>query len=135
MPTSPLDHWKIEYNSGTPVYRQIVTFVATAVATGALNSGDRLPTIRALCERLNVNPNTVAKAYRELDLRGLIAGERGNGSYISSSLPVAPGGRSERRATLQRIYDRMLADAASLGLSEKDIIEFIQERNPYGPNR
>ena len=67
-----LDQWQVEYNSGIPVYRQIINHVCAAVAADSFKPGDQLPTIRALSERLNVNPNTVAKAYRELELKGII---------------------------------------------------------------
>ena len=77
MAGNRLDQWQVEYNSGIPVYRQIINHVCATVATGVFKSGDQLPTIRALSERLNVNPNTVAKAYRELELKGIIVSERG----------------------------------------------------------
>jgi GntR family transcriptional regulator len=122
------DQWQVEYNSGIPVYRQIINQACAAVAAGAFKPGDQLPTIRALSERLNVNPNTVAKAYRELELKGIIVSERGSGSFIQAQ-PPAPGVR-EKKATLKNIYQRLLTEAAGSGLTESELLSFIKERNP-----
>ena len=76
--------WNIEFHSGIPVYKQIIHQVQAAVTAGQLKEGDQLPTIRALHQQLNVNPNTVAKAYRELAHLGLVAAEHGSGCFISA---------------------------------------------------
>jgi GntR family transcriptional regulator len=128
---STLDQWRVEYNSGIPVYRQIINQACSAVAAGAFKPGSQLPTIRALSQRLNVNPNTVAKAYRELELKGIVVSERGSGSFIQAHQP-APGAR-EKRAALKNLYHRLLADAASSGLTESELLSFIKERNPSTP--
>ena len=122
-----MDQWEVEYNSGIPVYRQIINQACAAVAAGTFKHGDQLPTIRALSERLNLNPNTVAKAYRELELKGIIASERGSGSFIKAQ-PPAPKIR-EKKAKLKDLYRRMLAEAASSGLTESELLSFIQEGN------
>ena len=127
MTDKVLDQWQVEYKSGIPVYRQIINQACAAVAAGTFKLGDQLPTIRALSERLNVNPNTVAKAYRELELKGVILSERGSGSFIQAS-PPAPGAR-EKNARLKDLYHRLLADAASSGLTESELLSFIKERN------
>src|ERR1700684_1047098 len=124
MAENVLDQWLVEYNSGIPVYRQIINQTRTAVAAGTFKSGDQLPTIRALSERLNVNPNTVAKAYRELELKGIIVSERGSGSFIQaqqSPAPVPAPGIKEKKAKLKNIYHRLLADVASSGLTEREL--------------
>jgi GntR family transcriptional regulator len=124
------DPWQVEYNSGIPVYRQIINQVCAAVAAGAFQPGDQLPTIRALHERLNVNPNTVAKAYRELELKGIIVSERGSGSFVQAQPPAPAPAAREKKARLQNLYHRLLADAASSGLSESELLSFIKEKNP-----
>jgi len=130
MAGTVLDQWQVEYNSGIPVYRQIINQACAAVAAGAFQPGDQLPTIRALSERLNVNPNTVAKAYRELELTGIIANERGRGSFIQAQpAALAPNVR-EKRAQFKNLYQRLLADAASVGLTERELLSFIKEINP-----
>jgi GntR family transcriptional regulator len=130
MAENILDQWKVEYESGIPVYRQIITQACAAVAAGTFKAGDQLPTIRALSERLNVNPNTVAKAYRELELRGVIVSERGSGSFIQTPQPVLPPRAKEKKAKLSDLYHRLLADAASSGLTETELLNFIKEKNP-----
>jgi GntR family transcriptional regulator len=120
------NQWRLEYNSGIPVYRQIINQVCAAVAAGVFKPGDQLPTIRALHERLNVNPNTVAKAYRELELKGIIVSERGSGSFIKAP-PPAPAAR-EKKARLKNIYHRLLTEAAGSGLTESELLSFIQKR-------
>ena len=124
-----LDQWQVEYNSGIPVYRQIINHVCAAVAADSFKPGDQLPTIRALSERLNVNPNTVAKAYRELELKGIIVSERGSGSFIQAQLPAPAPGAKEKKAKLKNLYHRLLADVASSGLTEHELLSFIKERN------
>jgi GntR family transcriptional regulator len=128
MEGSMLERWQVEYNSGIPVYRQIINQVCAAVAAGAFKPGDQLPTIRALSERLNVNPNTVAKAYRELELKGIIVSERGSGSFIQTQPPASAPGAREKKARFKDIYHRLLADAASSGLTESELLSFINER-------
>jgi GntR family transcriptional regulator len=129
MEENGFDQWQVEYNSGIPVYRQIINQVCAAVASGAFKAGRQLPTIRALHERLNVNPNTVAKAYRELEFKGIITSERGSGSFIKAQPPVAAPGVREKKARLKNIYQRFLAEAASNGLTENELLNFIKENN------
>jgi len=131
MTDKVLDQWQVEYKSGIPVYRQIINQACAAVAAGTFKLGDQLPTIRALSERLNVNPNTVAKAYRELELKGIIVSERGSGSFIQAQ-PPAPQVR-EKKARLKGLYHRLLAEAASSGLTESELLSFIKQRNTSTP--
>src|ERR1700691_5612062 len=100
MSGNALDPWQVEYNSGIPVYRQIINQACAAVAAGTFKPGDQLPTIRALSEQLNVNPNTVAKAYRELELKSIIVSERGSGYFIQSQPTASPPGAGEKKARL-----------------------------------
>lgn len=125
----PWEQWQVEYNSGIPVYRQIINHVCAAVAADSFKPGDQLPTIRALSERLNVNPNTVAKSYRELELKGIIVSERGSGSFIQAQPPAPAPGAKEKKAKLKNLYHRLLADVASSGLTEHELLSFIKERN------
>ena len=124
-----LEQWQIEYNSGIPVYRQIINQVCAGAAAGAFKPGDQLPTIRALSERLNVNPNTVAKAYRELELKGIIVSERGSGSFLQAPPPAPTPGAREKKAKLTDLYHRLLADAASSGLTEGELLRFIKQKS------
>jgi GntR family transcriptional regulator len=125
-----LNHWQVEYNSGIPVYRQIINQASEAVANGTFKPGDRLPTIRALSEQLNVNPNTVAKAYRELELKGLLLSERGSGSFVQAQPSVPGPNPREKKAKLKDLYHRLVTEAAQCGLTESELLAFIKQRNP-----
>jgi GntR family transcriptional regulator len=120
--------WGIEFNSGIPVYKQIINHVCSALASGALKVGDRLPTIRHLHAQLDVNPNTVAKAYRELELKGIITSERGSGSFIKEGAEPKRLAPAERRERMESFYRRMLTEAAGCGLTEDEITNYIKER-------
>jgi GntR family transcriptional regulator len=123
-----LKSWKIEFHSGIPAYKQIMNRLMAAMADGTLKHGDRLPTIRELHERLGVNPNTVAKAYHELTLKGLLDGQRGFGSFVK--LDEAAGGLSvaRKKVKLKELYQRMLAEARGYGLNEEQILTFIKQK-------
>ena len=123
-----LKDWKIELHSGIPAYKQIANRLTSAMADGTLNNGDRLPTIRELNELLGVNPNTVAKAYRELALKGLIDGQRGFGSFVKLDDPVATLPETKKNAKLAELYNRMLTEARSHGLGEEQLLTFIKQR-------
>ena len=138
MTPHELDQWKVEYSSGIPIYRQIINHACAAVAAGTFKPGDQLPTIRALSEHLKVNPNTVAKAYRELEFKGLIVSERGSGSYIQQQpstpapallTPPTPSTK-DKKARLQDLYHRLLGEAARNGVTESELLGFIRKRNP-----
>jgi GntR family transcriptional regulator len=128
MAINDLQQWRVEYNSGIPVYRQIINQACAAVGAGVFKPGDQLPTIRALSDHLNVNPNTVVKAYRELELKGIIVSERGSGSFIQAP-PPPPARPREKKARLEDLYHRLVGDAASSGLTESELLNFIKERN------
>jgi GntR family transcriptional regulator len=123
-----LKNWKIELHSGIPAYKQIANRLTSAMADGTLAHGDRLPTIRELNELLGVNPNTVAKAYRELTLMGLIDGQRGAGSFVKLDDPVNTLPEPKKNAKLKELYHRMLAEAQSHGLNEEEMLAYIEHR-------
>jgi GntR family transcriptional regulator len=103
-------------SSGVPIYLQLMEQVKHAVETGALRAGDQLPTIRKLAEDLVMNPNTVVRAYRELQHEGIIELRHGSGAYISAA--VAGGTRVTRKA--QAIVQSALERLMSLGLTKDE---------------
>jgi GntR family transcriptional regulator len=110
--------WAIEFHSGVPVYKQIINHVSAAIGNGTLKEGDQLPTIRTLCNKLDVNPNTVAKAYRELELKGVISTERGSGCFVAP--PAKERLRlsaKEKRARMDSLVSRMAAEAQLQGIA------------------
>ena len=121
--------WAIEFSSGIPVYKQIVNLLFYEIGSGNLREGDRLPTIKELADQLDVNPNTVAKAYRELDLKGVITGRRGDGSFVAA-LTGNPTRltKEQRRTKLDEMFGRVIAEAKVLGITEKDLLTHIKER-------
>lgn len=123
--------WVLEFNSGIPVYKQIVNRICSSLASGALKEGDRLPTIRHLHQQLDVNPNTVAKAYRELEIKGVITSERGNGSFVKAGVAAVRLSPAERQERLDSFYRRMLSEAAGCGLTEEELLKYITERKNH----
>lgn len=121
--------WSIEFSSGIPVYKQIINLVFFEIGSGNLREGDRLPTIKDLAERFNVNPNTIAKAYRELDIKGIISSRRGDGSFVSSVLGNLPAmTKREKNIKLDELFGQVIAEAKSCGISEQEILDHMKER-------
>jgi GntR family transcriptional regulator len=108
----------LDARSGVPTYLQLVQQVKQAVRLGILLPGDQLPTVREVVGSLAINPNTVLKAYRELDHEGLVEGRRGQGTFVSSDLPSLPPGEVKGlRSALQRWLER----ARAAGLDDENI--------------
>jgi GntR family transcriptional regulator len=114
-------------NDGVPIYLQIVQQVKYLVASGRLAPGDELPTIRALAERLLVNPNTVARAYRDLEAAGVVATRRGAGTHVSDAASAL--GRRECLEILTRRIDALLAEARQMNVNAEEILELIRRRD------
>jgi GntR family transcriptional regulator len=117
----------IETSSGVPIYLQIVNQVKYLVASGRLNPGEELPPIRTLAEKLQVNPNTVARAYRELELAGVVTKRRTAGTYVSDA--GSPLARRERLRILAGRADALLAEARSMNIPLDDVIELLRQRD------
>ncbi len=125
------ESWTVEFHSGIPVYKQIIHHVQAAITSGRLKEGDQLPTIRALHQKLNVNPNTVAKAYRELEHLGLLSAERGSGCFASA--PPAAAKRSARatKAKVDELSSRFAAEARSHGVPLEQIIRQLTQKKSH----
>lgn len=116
----------IDPSSGTPIYRQIVDQVRQAVASGVLRPGDRLPSVRELAVELAVNPNTIAKAYQELERDGVIETPRGKGSYVADrGTGLAP---EEQKRQFSEAVDRLVADAYRLRMDQETAVALFRER-------
>lgn len=120
-------HIEISLTDGVPIYRQIVNQVKYLIASGQLRAGDELPAIRTLAEQLLVTPNTVVKAYGELESAGLVFKRRGAGTYIAES--NSPLARKEQRLILTARADALLSDASQLGFSLDEVIELLRKRH------
>jgi GntR family transcriptional regulator len=122
---------QIAPDNGVPIYVQIANQVKFLIASGRLAPGEELPPIRALAERLLVNPNTVARAYRELELAGAVTKKRTAGTYVSET--AAPLDSAERLAILADRADGLLAEARQLGVGLDELLELIRRRGEAGP--
>jgi GntR family transcriptional regulator len=117
----------ISPNDGVPIYQQIVNQVKYLLASGSLLAGEELPPIRVLAEKLVVNPNTVARAYRELETAGLVEKRRTAGTFVSNAgSPLAFG---ERVKILSERVDGLLAEARQLGIGVDQVVELIVRRD------
>ena len=109
-----------------PIYLQIVNQVKYLVAAGRLAVGEELPAIRVLAERLTVNPNTIARAYRELEISGIVEKRRTTGTYVSAA--GSPLARRERVKILTERIDALLVEARQLGVPTDEVIELLRQR-------
>ena len=116
----------ISPSDGVPIYLQIVNQVKYLVAAGRLAVGEELPAIRVLADRLTVNPNTVARAYRELEVGGVVEKRRTTGTYVSAA--GSPLARRERVKILTERIDALLAEARQLGVPTDELIELLRQR-------
>ena len=118
--------FRLDTSSGVPFYRQIIDQVLLAVADGRLTPGAQLPTVRQLAVDLSVNLNTVAKAYREMEIRGIVDTQQGTGTFVSTRR--AERKTSERRKALEGLVDRFVSLASSNGFSLDELAEALTER-------
>ncbi len=119
-------HIQISLNDGVPIYRQIVNQVKYMVASGQLLPEEELPPIRVLAEQLLVTPNTIVKAYRELEVEGLVFKRRGAGTYIAQS--GSPLARKEQRRILTQRADALLTEARQMEFTFDEVLQLLRER-------
>jgi len=117
----------VSSSDGLPIYLQIVNQVKYLVASGRLTTGAEMPPIRVLAEQLLVNPNTVARAYRELEQAGVVEKRRTAGTYVSDQ--GSPLARRERIKILSERIDGLLAEARQMGVDLEDIVKLVQQRD------
>lgn len=118
---------RISPNDGVPIYQQIVNQVKYLVAAGRLGPGDELPPIRTLAEQLMINPNTVARAYRELEVAGVVEKRGTTGTFVSAA--GSPLARREKLRILADRIDALLAEARQLGFDEDQLSDLIRQRS------
>lgn len=119
-------HIRISPSDGVPIYLQIVNQVKYLVAAGRLTPGEELPPIRTLAERLLINPNTVARAYRELEVAGVVVKRGTTGTFVSAAR--SPLARRERLRILTERIDVLLAEARQLGFDKDELFDLIRQR-------
>lgn len=116
----------VDPSSGMPIYLQIVNQVKRAAASGLLKTGDQLPSVRELASELTVNPNTIAKAYQDLERAGVIETVRGVGTFISAREQKIV--REERLRVLKAAIDKVLVEAHHLGFNDKEVGELFAQQ-------
>jgi len=118
--------FSLDLKSGVPFYRQIIDQVKSAMATGALQPGERLPTVRQTAVDLSINPNTVSRAYTELELTGLVETQMGSGTFITSA--EVETNQLERQRLLDQLCQEFLSRASTHGFTLEAIIQNLTQR-------
>jgi|ERR1041384_6347384 len=119
--------FQLDLNSGVPAYRQIIDQVTGGLAAGTLSSGEQLPTVRQVAVDLSINPNTVMRAYRELEIRGIIESLQGTGTFISHQ--DGKPDEAERRRRLSQLVGEFLARAGAAGFTVQELVDQLRELN------
>jgi len=118
----------LDLHSGVPVYRQLIDQARSGVASGSLTAGDQLPTVRQLAVDLSINPNTVMRAYRELELGGLLETHQGTGTFIANK--KLQKNSPERERQLTQMAGEIAARAGAAGFTLEDLIDRLRDLLP-----
>jgi GntR family transcriptional regulator len=130
----PAFAFDLDLRSGVPVYRQLMDQVLGAMAAGALEGGDQLPTVRQVAVDLSINPNTVVRAYRELEIRGTLETQQGTGTFVSHQKVKRDD--VERRRQLAQLVSDFVGRAGAAGFTVDDLLDQLQDRRTdTGKNR
>jgi GntR family transcriptional regulator len=124
---------KLDLHSGVPVYRQIIDQVRGGMAAGTLAAGDQLPTVRQLAVDLEINPNTVMRAYRELELGGMLETHQGTGTFISEK--KINRNEAEHDRQLAQLAAEFAARAGAAGFTVEEVLEQLRELVPDSTKR
>ena len=120
-------HLSINPGDGIPLYVQLVQQLRHLIATGRLKPDEELPPVRVLAEQLLINPNTVVRVYRELEVAGLIYKRRGAGTYVAPH--GTPYGEEECRRILAQRIDALLVEGRNLGYDVEKLVALVRERD------
>jgi GntR family transcriptional regulator len=118
--------FRLDNGSGVPVYRQLIDQVQAGIATGILSAGYQIPTVRQVAVDLAINPNTVMRAYRELEIRGVLDTQQGTGTFIALQAPQLDDDDRARR--LDQLIDEFVARAGRGGFTLVEILDALKER-------
>src|SRR5580700_11390484 len=117
--------FRLDLHSGVPVYRQIIDQILGGIASGKLAMGDQIPTVRQVAVDLAINPNTVVRAYREMEIRGVLETQQGTGTFIAHK-KIEPN-EVERSRRLTQLVTEFVARAGSAGFSVEELMEQLNE--------
>lgn len=116
---------RLDMSTGVPAYRQIIDAVLGGIASGTLKPGDQLPTVRQFAVDLSINPNTVVRAYRELEIRGILSTQQGMGTFITNKKVKTDDDRRQRR--IAQLVRDLLARAGADGVTLEDLLHHLEE--------
>jgi GntR family transcriptional regulator len=122
--------FKLDLKSGVPFHRQIVDQIRYGIASDRLMPGEQLPTVRELAVHLQVNPNTVRKAYSELEILGILDTQQGTGTFVSDKQVEI--GEDEKKRMLRQICDELVARGNQYGFTLREIVTHMQRRLENG---
>jgi GntR family transcriptional regulator len=117
----------IDTRSPTPIYDQIVTRMRFAIASGSLPRGEALPSVRQLAVALRVNPNTVARAYRELEAQGLVQTQQGRGTFVAEAADARKLSAAQRKEALGPAIERVVTEGRMLGVEPDELAELVRQ--------
>jgi len=120
--------FRLDGHSGVPVYRQLIDQVQAAVASGALATGDQLPTVRQVAVDLAINPNTVSRAYREMEIRGMLDTQQGTGTFVADW--KVEYSKDERERMLGQLIGEFVSRAGAAGFTLKQLMKALKELQP-----
>ena len=120
--------FRLDGHSGVPVYRQLIDQVQAAVAAGALATGDQLPTVRQVAVDLAINPNTVSRAYREMEIRGMLDTQQGTGTFVADR--KIEFSKDERERMLGQLVGEFVSRAGAAGFTLKQLMKALKELLP-----
>ncbi len=123
----------LDLSSGVPVYRQIIDQVRSGMALGSLTAGDQLPTVRQMAVDLAINPNTVMRAYRELELSGLLETHQGTGTFVAKNKLERKDAERERQLT--QLVSDFAARVGAAGFAIEELVERLSELAPQSKQR
>lgn len=124
----------MNFNNKNPIYMQIINKIRNDIAAGILKSGDKLPSVRQMSEQLKVNPNTILRTFRELELRGITYTQRGTGTFITEDNQMI---KEIKQSVIDDLVKNYIIGMKQLNLSDKEILSAIKKNlgsddNEYG---
>ena len=126
---NPLANFKIDYNSGLPVWIQVKNRIAYLIGAGEYQAGDRLPTVRSLAVSLDISYNTVNRAYMDLEREGYISTRKGRGTFVAEQKEI--GAARATDSPVELLIDEMIRACNGAGMNDEDIIAMVKARLAY----
>jgi GntR family transcriptional regulator len=126
--------FSLDAANGVPIYRQIIQQIEYAILSERMRPGDKLPTIRSLAVALKINPNTIAKAYGELEIRGILTTQVGSGTYVSDKAPLlgeAVSAEEGLNRKIREVLGRFIQDMKDLGVDKAELPGMIRNYRDY----